>query len=103
MTKLKCDALTCAYNNSNLCCVQSIQVGGKSATEKFQTSCNTFDEKRGALSNSNESPNPQMDISCKATKCIYNENKMCSANEITISGDHARTENETECATFSCQ
>jgi hypothetical protein len=103
MTKLKCDACSCAYNNDYNCCIDSIQVGGRKATNKSSTCCDSFAEKSGAMSNSNQRPNPEMVVGCEATNCVYNANHKCDASEICISGDHACKSRETECATFHCK
>ncbi len=103
MTKLKCDACSCAYNNDYYCCIDSIQVGGREATHKSSTCCDSFAEKSGAMSNSNQRPNPEMVVGCEATNCVYNENHKCDASEICISGDHACKPRQTECATFHCK
>jgi len=49
MTKLKCDACSCAYNNDYYCCIDSIQVGGREATHKSSTCCDSFAEKSGRI------------------------------------------------------
>lgn len=103
MTKLKCDARSCAYNNDYYCCINSIQVGGKEATHKSSTCCDSFAEKTGTISNSNQTPNPHMEVACEATNCVYNENYKCDASEVRISGDYAGKPRETECATFHCK
>lgn len=103
MAKLKCDACTCIHNNDFYCCAESIRVGGSKATEKSATRCDTFDEKSGALSSSVETPNPHMIISCKATNCVFNGNKICDASEVSICGDHADDSRETQCSTFACE
>ncbi|MEG1254824.1 DUF1540 domain-containing protein [Clostridium sp.] len=103
MTKLKCDACSCAHNNDYYCCVNSIEVGGKSATKQSSTCCENFEENNGAMTNSTESPNPQMEIGCQATNCVYNGNFKCEANEVSIAGDHACSSRETQCSTFSCR
>jgi len=87
MTKLKCDACSCAYNNEYYCCIDSIQVGGREATHKSYTCCDSFAEKNGSMSNSNQKPNPEMVIGCEATNCVYNENYKCDASEVCISGE----------------
>lgn len=103
MTKLKCDACSCAYNNDYYCCINSIQVGGKDATNKSSTCCDSFEKQTGAMSNYNQTPNPEMIVACEASNCVYNENRKCEASEISICGDHAGKARETECGTFQCK
>lgn len=103
MTKLKCDACSCAYNNDYYCCINSIQVGGEEATHKSSTCCDSFEKQTGAISNYNQTPTPEMVVGCKATNCVYNEDCKCEASEICICGDHACKARETECGTFQCK
>ncbi|MEG0308955.1 MAG: DUF1540 domain-containing protein [Clostridium sp.] len=103
MTKLKCDACSCSHNQDYYCCAGSIAVGGKEATNKSSTCCVSFVENNGAMTNSTETPNPQMEIGCQATNCVHNQSCKCEANEISICGDHACNSRETECSTFSCK
>ena len=103
MPKLKCDACSCAYNNDYYCCVNGIEVGGHKASDKGETCCKSFSDNEGNMTNSCQSPNPQMEIGCKATNCVHNDQCKCSADEVCICGDHACNCDETKCDTFSCK
>ena len=39
-------------------------------------------------------------LNCSATKCIYNDNKLCSRGDIEITGDNAHRADETSCGSF---
>lgn len=39
-------------------------------------------------------------VLCDAVKCLYNENKYCTAEQIGIVGANATDAQSTECATF---
>ena len=39
-------------------------------------------------------------LNCSATKCIYNDNKLCSRGDIEITGDNAHRADETSCGNF---
>ena len=39
-------------------------------------------------------------LHCSATKCIYNDNKLCSRGDIEITGDNAHRADETSCGSF---
>ncbi len=41
-------------------------------------------------------------VSCSATECVHNEEEVCTADHIKISGAHASERRETECDTFCC-
>ncbi len=102
MTSLNCCVENCAYNNHNCCCVGAIKIGGKQATYPARTCCDSFAEKDSAPT-SCHTPNPQIDISCKATNCMYNYNCRCSAEHVDISGRFACICGETECSSFCCK
>lgn len=39
-------------------------------------------------------------IECEATKCVYNENSKCSADQIHVGNQNACNSSETCCSTF---
>lgn len=39
-------------------------------------------------------------LKCSATKCMYNENELCSRGDIEITGENARHADETNCGSF---
>ena len=39
-------------------------------------------------------------LKCSATKCLYNENELCSRGDIEITGDNAHRADETNCGSF---
>ena len=39
-------------------------------------------------------------LNCSATKCLYNENELCSRGDIEITGDNAHRADETNCGSF---
>ena len=39
-------------------------------------------------------------LKCSATKCLYNENELCSRGDIEITGDNAHRADETNCGIF---
>ena len=39
-------------------------------------------------------------LKCSATKCMYNENELCSRGDIEITGAGARNADETNCGSF---
>ena len=101
MTNLNCSACTCAHNKDHLCILNNIEVAGEFASQSDSTCCNSFQEKtEGSFINSIEEPSISAEIGCKAEGCIHNENCMCCADEINISGDHASASKQTMCSTF---
>lgn len=104
MTKLKCSVQNCLHNSEECCCKSAIIVDGSNAEKKDNTCCGSFDEKRGdSFRNSYESPNTSLRVECEATNCVYNKDRLCSADKIDISGIRASNAEATECATFRLQ
>lgn len=99
MPNLQCSVDHCANNSQGLCCRPDIHVGGTNARSSAGTSCRSYVQRSGGYSNSNlyENPNSSLDISCSARNCVFNADRICSANAISISlGDSS----ETECSSF---
>lgn len=103
MPNLKCDACSCTHNKDYYCCLNGIAVGGKSATKESSTCCISFVENNGAITNYSLEPVTSMDIGCEAINCVHNHSCTCRADEVSISGDHSRNYQETQCSTFSCK
>ena len=101
MVSLKCNVATCLHNEDNYCCKQAIQVDGEDAKTVQETSCGSFD-KRGeeAYRNVYENPNQSLQVGCEAVNCIYNQQRVCRAPKIDITGSSANTSMQTACATF---
>lgn len=104
MPNLRCGVQTCAYNEEEYCCLNSINVGGTTATKPSKTSCDSFEHKNsGFTSDIKEDPKPEVYIQCKAKNCIYNDEQKCYAEHIDVSGEAASHCDETKCATFKCE
>lgn len=106
MPALKCSATTCIYNKQELCSKGDIQVTGNTANTADQTSCGSFQERKGdSMSNSCVSGCgcETIQVSCDACKCMYNDDRKCSASQIGIAGSNASNSQQTMCGTFRCK
>lgn len=103
MTQLNCCVESCAYNKSECCCLNSIEVGGHKAEAPTNTCCDSFEERSSSFTNDTMEPESHLDVVCKAEKCVYNSEGFCNADHIDISGISANTNGETLCATFHCE
>ena len=105
MPVLECSVKTCSHNMDNKCCLDSIKIEGRSANTTDGTLCSSFSlRKEGAMSNSmDKNPSNTSQIMCEAVKCTYNQDCMCHAQSIDVSGRNACVCGETECATFKCK
>lgn len=102
MTRLKCSAITCVYNDNRLCSKGDIRVTGDEAHMSSETSCGSFREKGENTTNSLESGCGchEIHIDCEAVHCTYNEHCKCTASAIQVDGGHAKNSQETCCETF---
>ncbi len=101
MVNLECNVASCIHNDDRCCCKDVIQVDGECACRRDETKCSSFDEGMGErATNIGERPKHMLDVKCSATNCIYNEDCVCHAGSISISGQHADTMDETKCASF---
>ena len=100
-TRLSCSAMSCIHNSDHCCCKNEISVDGKDAKDCCETCCATFSKRgEGTFQNSFETPNNALHIRCEAENCVYNQNKVCQADQIGITGGNANDAAQTACATF---
>lgn len=101
MPLLDCSVVDCYYNDSKLCSRHNIVVGGEEACSSDCTCCDSFQQKGvdSYTSSAGEATRPTS-VTCEAVKCVYNEENLCMANQIGISGHNAHQPEQTECATF---
>ena len=102
MTTLKCSAVTCVYNDNQLCSKGDILVAGEGARLSSETSCERF-RKRGENASDCASSGcgcHEIQIDCKAQNCTYNDKCKCTASAIRVDGGHAAQSGETCCDTF---
>ncbi|HKM21449.1 MAG TPA: DUF1540 domain-containing protein [Lachnospiraceae bacterium] len=107
MAKLECGVNSCHYNESNACCRGAINVYGRDAMTMCDTCCGSYEPKNkdhdtNSFTSGCECTHPKdaLEISCEATKCVYNDDCRCDAPKVGIAGREARDSEETECSTF---
>ena len=89
MPALSCSAMTCVYNQNELCSKGDIRVGGSGAKSSMETCCESFKERgEGTMSNSTGCGCTKIGVDCKAQNCTFNDSA-CSCQE-------------TECSSFRC-
>ena len=103
MTKLDCNVVNCAFNKDNCCRRSEIDVQGSDAKMASETSCGSFSAKGcGCTANYDGCTCKETEVKCEAVECKFNKSHKCSAKHIGISGGHADSVRETECASFVC-
>ncbi len=101
MNQLKCGVHNCVSNCGDKCCRSGIQVSGKGARAKSDTSCVSFSESRGGFQNSlYGTADLETDISCDAETCAYNMSGKCRAESVTVCGGGTGSCRCTSCGTF---
>ena len=106
MTVLNCSVKNCYYNKSSKCCKDGIQVGGTDATIVDATYCEDFRKVKDSATAKSEHcdcvPDKKKNVRCDAVRCTFNDNCRCHADEITIDGNGATHQSQTECGSFTC-
>lgn len=103
--RVNCSVTTCTHNKNNVCFANNVNVDqlgmsnsvGGTACASFvdSSTCSEF------TNNVNMSDAPCDHIACKAEKCVYNHDNLCSADSITVSGGQVNSYAETDCATYT--
>lgn len=106
MAQIYCNVKNCEHNNDGGCVLDSLKVEGTYATTPDSTMCESFSHAQKGFSFTNSKndsffPKDNTHIECYAYECIYNENNICTSNTVEISGRYAKTDEETNCETFS--
>lgn len=101
MPRLECSVTNCRYNQEHGCIRDNISVGGAGARKTSETSCDSFEERRGdSFTNSFSEPSMYTNIRCEAKKCVHNDDCSCKADHIGVEGTNACRCEQTGCGTF---
>ena len=106
MPALRCSAMTCVYNDGELCSKGDIKVGGSNAMTADETCCESFKERNeGSMSNSMGTGCgcTNIGVDCDAHDCISNDKCKCVAGAINIEGCEACHREDTRCGSFRCK
>lgn len=106
MPLLSCMVTNCVYNKDELCSRGDIKVGGRDAKVADETCCDSFRDKScGSATNSVTSGCgcSSIHVDCDACSCEFNEDRKCTAREISIDGACADERCDTACESFRCR
>ena len=82
MPALSCSAMTCVYNQNELCSKGDIRVGGSGAKSSMETCCESFKERgEGTMSNSTGCGCTKIGVDCKPEISISPETAHAAARK----------------------
>ena len=94
MPDLRCTVQTCTHNQNYYCNLDSIVVGGNSAKKAAETSCDSFEERKGGSAYADaysdmegKEASAKSSVDCKATDCMYNKECQCHAGKISVEAE----------------
>jgi len=99
---IKCRKTSCTHNNSYTCMAHKIEIGKNAAcntyendsTKQHDFSKNMFEADTEHYANSRHICDVK--LRCDKTTCLFNKEKQCNANGITMLDDN----DSTQCGTF---
>ncbi len=102
MTKINCSVNNCSHNDCGVCYANRVNMEGNGAKEACTTCCASFlDEKLYSnLTNNTNAPGKCDCLICEVSTCSYNDNKLCKADSISVTGNNVNVYIETNCDTF---
>ena len=106
MPALRCSAMTCIYNDGELCSKGDIRIGGSDAVHADETCCESFVERKESGMSNSMAENcgcTNIGVDCDARDCVSNEQCKCVAGAIDIEGGDACCKEDTMCSSFRCR
>ncbi len=104
MPSINCSVNNCSHNNSGVCYANRVNVSGKNSKTSENTACASFliNSVYGTLTDNTNDSGPCSCICCNVSSCTYNNNNLCSLENINVSPDLAQTNlyTETSCTSF---
>ena len=102
MIKINCNVENCSHNKSGVCYSNRVNIEGNGAKDNNSTCCASFLDKRhySTLTNNTNSNGSCDCLVCDVVNCKYNDNKLCTADSISVSGNNVNVYIETNCDTF---
>ena len=102
MPEISCSAKKCVYNEDGYCEREEIRIDVEDCdVDNGCTCCDSFEQSidrkdRSCMNTIGENAG----VECFATECIYNENRECIADYISVEGNEADCCTDTFCDTF---
>lgn len=109
MPEITCSARKCAYNDEGYCEKENITIDVDDCSDyNGCTCCDSFLEESEcdcgcADCSCTNCAGDDANVECFAVECIYNENRECVADYISVEGRGASTSADTFCDTYRTQ
>ncbi len=102
MAKIDCGVTNCSHNKTGICYANCIDIVGNSAKKDADTACGSFLNKLhySELTNNVLSSGSCDCLKCTVETCSFNSNKLCTLDNIQVSGDNVEYHSQTACASF---
>lgn len=103
--QINCSVENCSHNKSGTCYSNRVNMDGSGTGTDSCTCCSSFLDKRNYsnLTNNTNSSGSCDCLVCGVTRCQYNDNKLCTADSINVSGNNVNIYMETNCDTFEAR
>lgn len=102
MAKISCEVTNCSHNDSGVCYANCVDIVGNSAQKGDDTCCGSFLNSLhySGLTNNTLSSGSCDCLKCAAENCTFNDNKLCTLDQIQVSGETVNDYTQTECESF---
>lgn len=102
MVRIRCEVTNCSHNDAGICHANTVDIVGSSAQKENDTCCSSFlnELTYGQLTNNILEEGACNSLKCSAVTCAYNRNKLCTLDNIEVSGNNVDYYTQTDCASF---
>ncbi|MGG7177611.1 DUF1540 domain-containing protein [Clostridium paraputrificum] len=102
MSKIDCTVNNCSHNKKGSCYANRVNIGGKSAEKDDETCCGSFLNEMlySDLTNNAYSQGSCDCLVCHVKSCNFNENSLCSLDDIQVGGENVEIYTQTCCRSF---
>jgi hypothetical protein len=102
MARINCEVTNCSHNKYGVCYANCVDIVGSSAKEDFDTACGSFLHRLhyAELTNNILGSGSSDCLKCTVETCTFNNNNLCTLDDIRVSGKNAEYHTQTACVSF---
>lgn len=102
MVKIDCEVSNCSHNNGGICYANAVGIVGSSAQTENDTCCSSFLHERiyAKLTNDKSETGACDRLTCSVGTCAYNNNHLCTLDNIQVTGSQSEYYTQTDCGSF---